>query len=124
VDYDYVLTDSWTADFGGGWRYMSSRFFTVNDPENCRPTTPPAIQNQCLGLSYVPKLPSTSIFDAHVSVSSDLWTISLISRNITNEHAWSSFDSTSGEGPSFDRGPVLAIPLQPRLVMLSVDRRF
>jgi outer membrane receptor protein involved in Fe transport len=104
ADYEFPLFSSWTARFGGGYRYVGAR--NVSFPAN-----PVFIRT-----------PSYEVVDLTAGLTNERWGIRLYAKNLTDERAY----VTPGMVLDPDNQPlqIASSILQPRAVGLGFDVKF
>jgi outer membrane receptor protein involved in Fe transport len=103
-NYEFPIGAGWRGDVGGAFRYVGDRLSTVSgDPR-------------------VLQIGSYETLDVNIGASNDDWNVSLFVKNATDTRGYlSQAPVTSALGP---RVRVNGTVIQPRVIGISVDRRF
>ncbi len=120
ADYYVPLTNGWSANFGGGLRWVDDRTNGTTFRQVILLDNPPMELLRTVDEPLV--IDAYNVLDLYASFSNDRWTLRTYVKNATDEHASSSINAVDGllSGPHH----VAARPIQPRMVGFEVDYRF
>ena len=111
IDYNWPAFGEWRANVGAGIRYVGAEY-----------PSPPSIQGLPTSLSNT-KDPAYTTADLRAGLSNDKYSVNLFVRNVTDKLVYTS--QTAINNPL--TGAVIGIqgvPLEPRVIGVSVDARF
>jgi outer membrane receptor protein involved in Fe transport len=120
ADYYVPFSNGWSANFGGGLRWVDDRtngttqrqVVALSDPYTPLMTeiTPPLV------------IGAYNVLDLYASFSNEHWTLRTYMKNATDEQAYSTMNNVDGllSGPHH----TAARPIQPRMFGIEVDYRF
>jgi outer membrane receptor protein involved in Fe transport len=114
AEYTHPINDNWRGFIGGGWRYLGTRFSTVEGAK-FSPGPPPMFQ----GLDARPY----GVVDLHLGVKTHDLTLTVFAKNLLDNRAYVSpitFFNSLLQTPIDIQAPVL----QPRTIGISVDKSF
>jgi iron complex outermembrane receptor protein len=111
ADYNWPAFGEWRANVGAGIRYVGSEF-----------VSPPSIQGLPTSLPNT-KDPSYTTADLRAGLSNDKYAINLFVRNVTNKLVYTS-QTPIQNGLSGAVVGILGVPLEPRVIGVSIDAKF
>ena len=120
ADYYVPLAKGWSANFGGGLRWVDERTNGTTFRQVIMLDNPPMELMRTVDEPLV--IGAYNVLDLYASFSNDHWTLRTYVKNATDEHAYSTINAVDGllSGPHH----VAARPIQPRMVGFEVDYRF
>lgn len=120
ADYYVPLTQGWSANFGGGFRWVDDRTNGTTQRTVISLDNPPMELQRTIDEPLV--IDAYNVLDVYASFSNEHWTLRTYVKNATDEHAYSSMNAVDGlvTGPHH----VSARPIQPRMFGFEIDYRF
>jgi outer membrane receptor protein involved in Fe transport len=111
IDYNWPAFAEWRANVGGGIRYVGKEYPLAPSATGL-PTSAPNTQD-----------PSYATADLHAGLSNEKYVVNLFVRNVTNKLVYTT-QSPIQNGLSGDVVGILGVPLEPRVIGVSVDAKF
>ena len=120
ADYYVPLTQGWSANFGGGLRFVDDRTNGTTQRTVISLDDPPMVLQETIDAPLV--IDAYNVLDVYASFSNEHWTLRTYVKNATDEHAYSTINAVDGlvSGPHH----IAARPIQPRMVGVEFDYRF
>ena len=120
ADYYVPLDKGWSANFGGGLRWVDDRTNGTTQRTVVTLDNPPMELQRTVDEPLL--VDAYNVLDLYASLSNGKWTLRGYVKNATDEHAYSTMNSVDGlfSGPHH----IAARPIQPRMVGVEFDYRF
>lgn len=121
ADYYLPLGGDWSANFGGGVRWVDDRTNGTTERQVIRLLDPPTV----LATEITEPLEIDSYYavDLYAAFSNDHWTLRAYMKNATDERAYSTMNDITSAVTGVTHHTA-ATPIQPRTIGLEVDYRF
>lgn len=111
IDYQWPAFGDWNASLGAGVRYVSKEYPNV-----------PSAQGQATSVLNTQD-PSYATADLRAGLSNDRFQLNLFVRNVTDKRAYISQNPIQ-DGLTGGVNGILAVPIQPRVIGVSLDAKF
>ena len=121
ADWYVPLGGNWSANFGGGVRWVDDRTNGTTERQVVRLLDPPTVLDEEITEPLV--IDSYYALDLYAAFSNDNWTLRAYMKNATDERAYSTMNDIVNQ-VSGETHHTAASPIQPRTFGVEVDYRF
>jgi outer membrane receptor protein involved in Fe transport len=121
ADWVVPLGGNWTANFGGGVRWVDDRTNGTTERQVVRLLDPPTVLDEEITEPLV--IDSYYALDLYAVFSNQNWTLRAYMKNATDERAYSTMNDITDQVTGITHHTA-ASPIQPRTFGLEVDYRF
>ena len=121
ADWYVPLGGNWSANFGGGVRWVDDRTNATTERQIVRLLDPPTVLDETITEPLV--IDSYTAFDLYAAFSNDNWTLRAYLKNATDERAYSTMNDVINQVTD-ETHHTAATPIQPRTFGVEVDYRF
>jgi len=121
ADWYVPINGNWSANFGGGFRWVDDRTNGTTERQIVRLLDPPTVLDEQVTVPLV--IDSYYALDLYASFSNDNWTLRAYMKNATDERAYSTMNDIINQVTD-ETHHTAASPIQPRTFGVEVDYRF
>jgi len=121
ADWYVPLGGNWSANFGGGVRWVDDRTNGTTERQVVRLLDPPTVLDETVTVPLV--IDSYYALDLYATFSNDNWTLRAYMKNATDERAYSTMNDIVNQVTD-ETHHTAASPIQPRTFGVEVDYRF
>lgn len=121
ADYYLPLGGDWSANFGGGVRWVDNRTNGTTERQVVSLVDPPTVLDT--QITEPLEIDSYYAVDLYAAFSNDHWTLRAYMKNVTDERAYSTMNDITSAVTGVTHHTA-ATPIQPRTIGLEVDYRF
>lgn len=121
ADWYVPLGGNWSANFGGGVRWVDDRTNGTTERQVVRLLDPPTVLAEEITEPLV--IDSYTAVDLYASFSNDNWTLRAYMKNATDERAYSTMNDITDQVTGVTHHTA-GSPIQPRTFGVEVDYRF
>jgi len=121
ADWYVPINGNWSANFGGGFRWVDDRTNGTTERQVVRLLDPPTVLDEQVTVPLV--IDSYYALDLYAAFSNDNWTLRAYMKNATDERAYSTMNDITNQVTD-ETHHTAASPIQPRTFGVEVDYRF
>jgi len=121
ADWYVPLGGNWSANFGGGVRWVDDRTNGTTERQVVRLLDPPTVLDETVTVPL--EIDSYYALDLYATFSNDNWTLRAYMKNATDERAYSTMNDIVNQVTD-ETHHTAASPIQPRMFGVEVDYRF
>jgi len=121
ADWYVPINGNWSANFGGGFRWVDDRTNGTTERQVVRLLDPPTVLDEQVTVPLV--IDSYYALDLYAAFSNDNWTLRAYMKNATDERAYSTMNDIINQVTD-ETHHTAASPIQPRTFGVEVDYRF